>query len=131
LADPNDRNTSHSYRHNWSYAFYSIARDLTGNVENAKSVAEATTTVTVVSTQTIHCTGCYFLINNLRATLAFNVAVQGASSTFSYNYRSATQIVQFASTTTTQISFRRFRNDWPSSIQCPKSLTELRHQSVA
>jgi hypothetical protein len=53
---------------------------------------------------TIQCTGCYFTIQNLRATLAFNIGYQGAVSTFSYNYRSATQTVQFASTTTSQIS---------------------------
>jgi hypothetical protein len=49
------------------------------------------------------CTGCYFLSNNLRATLAFRATVEGASGTFSYQYRSATQTVQFTSTTMTQV----------------------------
>jgi hypothetical protein len=51
----------------------------------------------------IECTGCYFLSNNLRATVAFQVTVDGASGTFSYQYRSATQTIQFASTTLTQV----------------------------
>lgn len=85
-----------------TYDFYSIARDLVGNVENAKSIAEATTTISAVPS--IQCTGCYFVINSLRATLAFNVAVLGSTSTFTYNYRSSAQTVQFLSTTTSQIS---------------------------
>jgi hypothetical protein len=83
------------------YQFYSIARDLVGNVENSKSTAEATTTVT--TPPTILCTGCYFLIGGVRATLAFNVGVVGSGSTFTYNYRTSTQTVQFVSTTTSQI----------------------------
>ena len=53
---------------------------------------------------TIQCTGCYFTIQNLRATLAFNAGYQGGVSTFNYNYRNATQTVQFVSTRTSQIS---------------------------
>lgn len=60
--------------------------------------------VTALTPPTIQCTGCYLLINNVRATLAFNIASVGSSSTFAYNYRTATQTVQFASTTTSQIS---------------------------
>lgn len=85
-----------------TYRFYSIARDLVGNVEKAKSTAEATTTL--IAPPTIQCTGCYFLISGVRATLAFNVASVGTASTFTYNYRTSTQTVQFASTTTSQIS---------------------------
>jgi hypothetical protein len=84
-----------------TYGFYSIARDLVGNVENAKTTAEATTTVKVPS---VVCTGCYFLINGTRATLAFNVSVVGSGSTFTYNYRTSTQMVQFVSSTTSQIA---------------------------
>ena len=57
-----------------------------------------------VTPPTVQCTGCYFVIQNLRATFAFNVGYQGAVSTFSYNYRSSTLNVQFASTNTLQIS---------------------------
>ena len=57
-----------------------------------------------LSTPKVQCTGCYFLINGVRATLAFNVSLVGSTSTFTYNYRTATQTVQFASTTTSQIS---------------------------
>jgi hypothetical protein len=85
-----------------SYRFYSIARDLVGNVETSKSTADATTTVT--TPPTIQCTGCYFLVGGVRATLAFNVSVVGSGSTFTYNYRTSTQTVQFVSTTTSQIS---------------------------
>lgn len=84
-----------------TYSFYSIARDLVGNVEISKSVAEATTTITLPPT--VQCTGCYFLISGVRATLAFNVASVGGGSTFTYNYRTSTQTVQFVSTTTAQI----------------------------
>jgi hypothetical protein len=85
-----------------TYRFYSIARDLVGNVEISKSTAEATTTL--IAPPTIQCTGCYFLISGVRATLAFNVGVLGSGSTFTYNYRTSTQTVQFASTTTSQIA---------------------------
>lgn len=85
-----------------TYGFYSIARDLVGNVENSKAVAEATTAIT--APPTIQCTGCYFVINGVRATFAFNVGVVGPGSTFTYNYRTSAQAVQFVSTTTSQIS---------------------------
>lgn len=71
-------------------------------MEASKSSAEAATTI--VSTSTAQCTGCYFLINGVRATLAFNVASAGSTSTFTYNYRTSTQTVQFVSTTTSQIA---------------------------
>jgi len=85
-----------------TYRFYSTARDLVDNVEPAKTTAEATTTVTIPPT--IQCTGCYFLVNGIRATLAFNVALVGSASTFTYNYRTSTQAIQFVSTTTSQIA---------------------------
>jgi len=85
-----------------TYRFYSISRDLVGNVEAAKTTPEATTTVT--NPPSIQCTGCYFLISGVRATLAFNIAVTGTTSTFTYNYRTSSQTVQFASTSTDQIS---------------------------
>jgi hypothetical protein len=53
---------------------------------------------------TIQCTGCYLLLNNLRASLSFNVGFQGTLSTFAYNYRDLTKTVQFASTTIGQLS---------------------------
>jgi hypothetical protein len=53
---------------------------------------------------TILCTGCYFIVQNLRATFAFNVGYAGGVSTFSYNYRSSSQTVQFASTVTSAIA---------------------------
>ena len=53
---------------------------------------------------TILCTGAYFTTQAVRATLAFNVGYQGGLSTFSYNFRTPTQTVQFASTGTSQIS---------------------------
>ena len=84
-----------------TYRFYSLARDLVGNTEILKSTAEATTTITIPPTS--QCTGCYFVISGVRATLAFNVASVGSASTFSYNYRTSTQTVQFVSTTTSQI----------------------------
>jgi pimeloyl-ACP methyl ester carboxylesterase len=52
----------------------------------------------------IQCTGCYFVIQGLRASLAFNIGYRGGVSTFSYTYRSTTTNVQFASTQTLQIS---------------------------
>jgi hypothetical protein len=57
-----------------------------------------------VTPPTILCTGCYFTIQNLRATFAFNVGYQGGVSTFTYNYRSSSQTVQFVSTVTSQIA---------------------------
>ena len=53
---------------------------------------------------TILCTGCYFVTNGARATLAFNVSVAGSGSTFTFTSRNSTQAMQFASTT-----FRRFQ----------------------
>ncbi len=53
---------------------------------------------TVTVAPTIQCTGCYFVTNGLRATLAFNIGLAGPGSTFTYNYRSSTQTVQFVST---------------------------------
>ncbi|MBV9763402.1 MAG: hypothetical protein JOZ48_01040 [Acidobacteriaceae bacterium] len=57
-----------------------------------------------VNPPTILCTGCYFITQNLRATFAFNVGYLGGVSTFTYNYRSSSQTVQFVSTKTSQIS---------------------------
>jgi hypothetical protein len=53
---------------------------------------------------TIVCTGCYFFISSSRATFAFNVGYVGGVSTFSYNYRTASQAIQFFSTITSKIS---------------------------
>jgi pimeloyl-ACP methyl ester carboxylesterase len=53
---------------------------------------------------TIECTGCYFLTQNRRATLSFDIGYEGSVSTFSYNYRSALETIQFISTSTTEIS---------------------------
>ena len=53
---------------------------------------------------TVQCTGCYFTISGVRATLAFDVREVGSGSTFSYNYRTSAQTVQFVSTTTSQIA---------------------------
>ena len=53
---------------------------------------------------TILCTGCYFIVQNLRATFAFNVGYVGGVSAFTYNYRSSSQTVQFVSTVTSAIS---------------------------
>jgi hypothetical protein len=53
---------------------------------------------------TVQCTGCYFMIGGVRATLAFDVREVGSGSTFNYNYRSSTQAVQFVSTMTSQIA---------------------------
>jgi hypothetical protein len=71
---------------------------------NAENPLPTQTFSIVASLPTIQCTGGYFLISGVRATLAFNVASVGSASTFTYNYRTATQTVQFASTTTSQIS---------------------------
>jgi hypothetical protein len=87
-----------------TYGFYSIARDSIGTVENSKSSPDTTTTIGNAAAPSIQCTGCYFLIDGIRATLAFNVSVIGSGSTFTYNYRTSTQTVQFASTSITQIS---------------------------
>ena len=57
-----------------------------------------------VTPPTIVCTGGYFIIQNARATFAFNVGYAGGVSTFTYNYRTASQTVQFASAVTSEIS---------------------------
>ena len=53
---------------------------------------------------TVICTGCYFSVQNLRATLAFNIGYQGGASTFTYNFRNSAQTIQFASTLTSKVS---------------------------
>jgi hypothetical protein len=53
---------------------------------------------------TVRCTGCYFIVNKARAMVAFNIAIQGPSSTFIYNYRNGAEILQFVSTSTSQIA---------------------------
>jgi hypothetical protein len=53
---------------------------------------------------TILCTGCYFVNNGTRATLAFNVGAVGSGSTFTFNSRNSTQVAQFVSTTVSQVS---------------------------
>jgi hypothetical protein len=102
LTDTSAIQATYSGAAGHTYRFYSIARDLVGNTEAPKSTAEATTTIT--TPPMIQCTGCYFLIGGVRATLAFNIAAVGSASTFSYNYRTSTQTVQFVSSTTSQIA---------------------------
>jgi len=86
-----------------TYGFFSIATDAAGNKEPMKTAADIVVTIGPAP-PTILCTGCYFLIDGTRATLAFNVSVAGSSSTFAFSVRSATQAVQFTSTATSQIS---------------------------
>jgi Beta-propeller repeat len=86
-----------------TYGFYSIATDAAGHKEAPKTTADITVTIGPAP-PTIQCTGCYFLINGIRATLAFNVGTAGSGSTFTFNFRSSTQAVQFASSTTPNIS---------------------------
>jgi RHS repeat-associated protein len=95
--------TSFTGKAGHTFGFYSIARDQLGNLEGPKSAADTTTTINNAA-PLIQCTGCYFLVDGIRATLAFNVSVLGSTSTFTYNYRTATQTVQFTSITTTAIS---------------------------
>ncbi|MBV9768659.1 MAG: hypothetical protein JOZ32_03735 [Bryobacterales bacterium] len=49
---------------------------------------------------TVLCTGCYFYVQNDRATFAFS----SQASTFSYHYRSSTESVQFVSTLISRFS---------------------------
>jgi hypothetical protein len=86
-----------------TYGFFSIATDAAGNKEPMKTTADVVVTIGPAP-PTILCTGCYFLKDGARATLAFNVSVAGSSSTFAFNFRNSTQTVQFASTATSQIS---------------------------
>jgi RHS repeat-associated protein len=86
------------------YAFYSIAHDLLGNSEHSKSIGDANTRIAATTPPFIQCTGCYFLIDAVRTTMAFNVSVPGSRSTFMYNYRTAAAAVQFISTTTSRIA---------------------------
>jgi hypothetical protein len=71
---------------------------------NAENPLPSQTFTIVAKLPTILCTGCYFPINGIRATLAFNAGYIGWVSTFTYNYRTSTQTVQFASTSTSQIA---------------------------
>ena len=50
------------------------------------------------------CTGCFFMTNGSRATLAFNVSTKGSGSTFTFNDGNLTQPVRFASASISQIS---------------------------
>lgn len=86
-----------------SYGFYSIATDAAGHRESPKTVPDIVVTIGATP-PTILCSGCYFLINGARATLAFNVTAPGSGSTFVFNFRNSTQTVQFASTTISQIA---------------------------
>jgi S-layer homology domain len=69
-----------------SYAFYSIARDLVGNVEGPKSTAEATTTVQVVPTgvtaqfSDVPPTSAYFDAANLMYETGVTVGCVGGST---------------------------------------------------
>jgi hypothetical protein len=86
-----------------TYGFFSIAMNAAGITEPMKTTADVVVTIGPTA-PTIVCTGCYFLIEGTRATLAFNVSVAGSGSTVSFNFRNSTQAVQFGSTTTSQIS---------------------------
>jgi len=75
--------------------------DQAGNVE-APRRSQA---ITIVSNlPTVQCTGGYFLIGGVRATLAFHMGAVGSGSTFAYSFRTSSQTVQFVSASTSQIS---------------------------
>jgi len=86
------------------YGFFSIATDTAGNREPMKTAPDVVVTVGTTAPPTILCTGCYFMTNGVRATLAFNVSTAGSGSTFTFNSRNATQAIQFVSTAVSQIS---------------------------
>lgn len=86
-----------------TYGFFSIATDLAGHREPMKTAPDAVVTIGPAP-PTIVCTGCYFVTNGVRATLAFNVSVAGSGSTFTFTSRNSTQAIQFVSTTVSQIS---------------------------
>ncbi len=50
------------------------------------------------------CTGGYFLLQGVRASVSFNVGYQGPLSTLAYSYRTAATAVQFVSTSVSQTS---------------------------
>jgi RHS repeat-associated protein len=60
--------------------------------------------INTIAPSTILCTGCYFLVNGVRATLAFNINATAGTGTFTYNYRTAAQTVEFTGATISQIS---------------------------
>jgi hypothetical protein len=86
-----------------TYGFFSVATDAVGITEAMKTAADVVVTIGATP-PTILCSGCYFLTNGARATLAFKVGVTGSGSTFAFNFRNSTQAGQFSSTTTSQIS---------------------------
>ncbi len=63
-----------------TYGFYSIARDLAGNVEGAKPVAEATTTVAEAATTPTLTTAAVTAITQTTATGGGNVTSDGGAS---------------------------------------------------
>jgi RHS repeat-associated protein len=60
--------------------------------------------INTIAPSTVQCTGAYFLISGVRATFAFNVNAIAGTGSFTYNYRTATQTVQFSAATISQIS---------------------------
>jgi hypothetical protein len=84
-----------------TYGFFTIATDTAGNKEPMKTAPDA---VVAVGPPTITCSGCFFMTNGSRATLAFNVSSPGSGSTFSFNNGDSTHPVKFASTSISQIS---------------------------
>src|SRR5581483_11026676 len=78
--------------------------DTAGNKEPMKTAADVVVMVGTTTPPKIVCTGCYFVNNGARATLAFNVSIPGSGSTFTFNTRNSTQAIQFVSTTVSQIS---------------------------
>ena len=86
-----------------SYGFFSIATNAAGIAEAMKTAPDVVVTIGATPPE-ILCTGCYFLADGARATLAFNVSVAGSASTFALNFRNATQAGQFAGAATSQIS---------------------------
>jgi hypothetical protein len=86
-----------------SYGFFSIATDAAGNREPMKTGPDVVVTISATP-PTISCTGCYFLKDGARATLAFNVSIGGSGSTFALNFRDSASAVQFISTTTPNIT---------------------------
>jgi hypothetical protein len=86
------------------YGFFSIATDTAGNKEPMKTAADIVVMVGTTAPPTIVCTGCYFINNGARATMAFNVSQAGSASTFTFNTVNSGQSLQFVSTTVSQIS---------------------------
>ncbi|MFL6447907.1 MAG: SBBP repeat-containing protein [Bryobacteraceae bacterium] len=86
-----------------TYGFFSVATNAAGIAEAMKTTPDVVVTIGATPPAVL-CTGCYFVSDGGRTTMAFNVSVAGAGSTFSLTSRESTQPVQFVSTTISQIS---------------------------